>query len=335
MNSKTFIRWMHRLFDTLFYGQIAFYCLFLCFPFIMQVASWWELSIANGGNRVIYDTTASGLQRLPITVSETYDSSGKRLGRTERDPTSSISTRLLIDSLPRRADSSGSTLAKRKLRKRQNQEIDSVLKADASAIVRRYRDSYAVQHPWESSFAFAIPISGYPSQYGLSLPGVWRDTLTKKPLIKLEQAIRTGSPYLLSISVCSFDDISTLPLQLTLAYFALLLLYALCLSWTTFLFKKTFGELVQGVYISTSSWLRCQKIGWLLIGGFILINGLRTLIHASAWRLLIDHGYAPWGQQPFLWPENWMWLWAGLILLVFAQLFRYGSQLQQEHDLTV
>lgn len=340
MNPQPFIRWMYRLFNTLFYGQIGLYILGICFPFAINTIDWWEREITSKGTRIIYDTTAT-TSSVKTVSGETRDSAGRLTSRIQE-----------IDGFLVKTDSAGRVLSKQSIdsirkygyrynpeleryRQKQHSDIDSILNADPEAVIYKDRDGYSVHRSGSTQFAIYIPIAGGLVHAKRESAKDWRNTLSEQPKIELKQAFDSTAPYKLTISVSSWEQFKQAPLLLMLLGICRLLVYGISFLWVTYLFRQTFLELANNLYLSQSIWKRCRTIGWLFVGNFLLVNVLVNLSHAEAWRLLIENGYASWGQQPFLWPENWMWLWTGLILLAFAEALRYGSQLQQEHDLTV
>ncbi|OIN56937.1 DUF2975 domain-containing protein [Arsenicibacter rosenii] len=244
MKSTPLIRWIYRIFDTLFFGQITIYCLALCLPLIVGVAHWYE---ARTGGNAGHKTTRSGGLRTALT----------------------------------------------------------------------------------------FPVAGHLSRPHTLPDHPRKDTLSVNPPVDIKLAENNVAPYLLTFTIGSWQDFRTIPAALIILGYLRLLLYIGSLLWANYLLRNMFRALTYEIYFSHPIWKRCQTVGWIITGYFFAYNLIMNLSHAAAWRYLAAKGFHEDWQQPFLWPDNWMWLWAGLTLLVFAQAFRFGTQLQQEKDLTI
>ncbi len=334
------IRWIYRIFDTLFFGQITIYCLALCAPLIFSVADWYERSVTGDGQRIRYDTTFS--RTIPNFTSEIRDSTGRILSKSEeeagqlvtRDASGRGIRRQSLDSL-QKAHAALDTPELERIRARQDREIDSLLKADPNVRVIRYKDGYRTSGKGTLYTGLTFPIFGTVSRAGKFPPPLWRDTLSVSPAITILQTENSSAPYTLSFQVRSWQEFQHIPVILILLGYLRLLLYIGSLLWATYLLKNLFRALTYEVYFSKLIWKRCQAVGWIFVGLFVSYNLTLNLSHAATWRYLAAHGFHEDWQQPFLWPDEWMWLWGGLTLLVFAQAFRFGTQLQQEKDLTI
>lgn len=357
MENVRLIRWLYRLSSFLLCLEGALIFLFLVLlPLMITRQSYLANSPKGNGQRIEYDTTLSAGRTFGKGFSElTPDSQGQLIKKVERNDSvivyygenRQVITRLRLDSLrrllhPTAADSVPISDHRQAIayQQRLTRQIDSVLTTTPGIKIYRTPDRWLLQHEHGQGFVWSLAIPLYRmiwTKEGFDLPpgDNWRHTLTHKPYMYLEPNLDYRLPVMLRASIYRWSDLNSFIWPLLLVSTGWVLFYLAMLMLITQWFREIFADLLNGDFFGERIARRVQQSGWLFIGGFILKNVIDVFQPILVGRYLQTQGYVSYA--PWIWsgPDHWSWLWAGLVLLAFAQIFRYGTQLQRENELTI
>ena len=364
MKKNVFIRFMHRLCGLLFYGQGALLLtgvVLLPLGLLYQSNTVEPLATARK-NRVRYDTTfsksVSGGSSYNLAMADNRGNFISKIDWQEQyltyyDETGNATSRLRIDSLEHlyrvaNQPSLPDSVRQRVLadQRHQTRQIDSVLQANPTAMIHRMPDRWLLQPdvytgtgPGGTSFAYSIqvPIRMYPMspKHGFINTTEWHQLISYEPYSDLRINRDSRDDYRLNIFIRRWADLTRSVWPLFALSLAQALVYVLVFWFVTLWFWQIFADLAGGNYFHEQVANRLSRIGWLFACAFVLKNLLDTIQPLVASAYIRQQGYnliTRWVLTGF---DYWLWLSAGLILIAFAQIFRYGTQLQHEQDLTV
>lgn len=353
MKNVLLIRWLYRISSSLLYLEGAIIFLAVVVVPLMITGQTYSSSRRQ---QVEYDTTLrTGSRSSRGFGIFTTDTEGRLISRTERqdsvimyfDENQRVIYRLRLDSLkrllhPGKADNVPVTVHQRAVayQHKLNQQIDSSRAVNLGARIIRMPDRLILQPGSSSGFCWAVSIPLYgevwpKSHYYPYIPQLWQRTLAYKPYTYLQQNMNKRFPFVLHASIFRWSELNSFVWPLLLISSAWGLFYLAMLMLMTQWFREIFADLLNGDFFGKRIARRVQQSGWLFIIGFMLENAIDVFQPIVAQRYLKTQGYLSYAQWVWSGPDHWLWLWAGLVLLVFAQIFRYGTQLQQENELTI
>ncbi|MEZ0607564.1 DUF2975 domain-containing protein [Fibrella sp. WM1] len=142
----------------------------------------------------------------------------------------------------------------------------------------------------------------------------------------------------LNMAVRSWTDLAEIPRLLSVLVSGMGLLMVL-LVWTTYQFKCLFQSIADERVFNPLQVQRLTRIGFGFIAYFFVGTLMNMLLSYDAVELLAARGYVLKPALNFtvgVGSANTLpWIVTGLCLLALAQVFRYGTQLQQESELTI
>ncbi|WP_375446921.1 DUF2975 domain-containing protein [uncultured Fibrella sp.] len=353
MKNIRLIRWLYRISSFLLYLEGAF--IFLSFVVIPLMITGQTYS-SSRRQQVEYDTTLrTGSSSGHGFSMATTDTQGQLISQAERRDSVIIYYgenqrkiyRLRLDSLkrllqPKKSDNIPVVTHQRAVayQHKLNRQVDSIQAVDPGTRIVRMPDRWIIQPGWSSGFAWSvtIPLQGevWPkARYQPQLPQQWQRILAYKPYTYLQQNLDKRLPFVLRASIFRWSDLNSFIWPLLLISSGWGLFYVAMLMLMTHWFREIFADLLNGEFFGKRIAQRVQQSGWLFIGGFVLENAIDVFQPIVAQQYLKKQGYLSYAQWVWSGPDHWLWLWAGLVLLVFAQIFRYGTQLQQENELTI
>lgn len=341
MQNDSFIRVMHRIFSWLFYGSVLL--LVLSIAALPVAFTWQETHTANRSEQVRYDTLFRG--NGGTASFGTFDNTGQFISKvgwqdnylTYYGENGEPVAHLRLDSLQQVAG----TL--RMARKKQAQQIDSALAANPYTMIYQLPDRWLVQPDAVGSFDFiaTLPYYGlFVSETGrerawLGPATDWQRTVSYVPAAKVRLNQDQSIPYQLTVKIRRWSDLTPAGLVIFIVTLLTTLLAAGFFILIIYWFRAIFANLLQGQYFEQQIVQRVRYIGWLFIIGFMVKNATDIIKPLLAQYYLVSQGYENMGGWIWNGPDYWLWLWAGLVLLVFARIFSYGTQLQREHNLTI
>jgi Protein of unknown function (DUF2975) len=144
-------------------------------------------------------------------------------------------------------------------------------------------------------------------------------------------------PLHIAFTMTSWDDLRQVPWQAVLIYNGNLLLTAVLFFLITYQFRQLFKALTKSRYFSQEHPRRIEFIGWYFIGYTLLLFAVIRLNQwfAAWWLNQYEIGVNSAWNGVLSFPTEALPLLIGLLLLALAQIFRYGTQLQHEQDLTI
>ncbi len=233
--------------------------------------------------------------------------------------------------------------------RRRQRIADSTLRADPEARIVYGREGvYSIRGGgfFTASHTVLIPFPGtlYPLpnfrniwQWNRSMKSVNSrfDSLGLPPKASLDAA-RNPLIYL-TFLVESWSDYQAVPWQAIVLFYGNLLLTALLFIVITNQFRLVFRALTRSVYFTDEHPRRIALVGWCFIGYAILelITYCLRWVFVQSWLKSFGVGVSFAARLNIAFPAEGLPLLIGLLLLALAQIFRYGTQLQHEQDLTV
>jgi hypothetical protein len=357
MPDKRLIRALFHLFSWMLNGLGA---VFLIFMVVLPLALTWQTynprpaTFGPESGRIRYDTA---LRADEITMSfnpAVTDGYGQQISRITGEDgilryyseDNHLFGQYSIDSLRRVVQSPPNqlpvALRSRILadRNRQTRQIDSVLRADPNAHITRLPDRW-ITHSVQSGFAWTIQVPVFSgSVFRYRSPGPWISPhnwsrQVSHPLdARLELRVSREVPYQLTIGIHRWPDLirpfwplAGLSLLSSLLWF---LLPGAVLQWL----REILSELLDDTYFASAITSRFRRIGGAFIAMFFARNLLDILKPFAANEYLQTQGFMA-ETWVYAGPDHWLWLFIGLVTLVLAQIFHYGSLLQREQDLTI
>jgi hypothetical protein len=356
MPDKRLIRRLFKLFGWMLNGLKVFFLLWLLTPLTLTWQTYSPRRAASGLRpaRVQYDTA---LGTKPINTSftrPTIDGRGRYFSRVSAengnlnyyDEDNRLRQHYPLDSLRRTVQSPlgqlPADLRKRVLadRNRQTQQIDSILRADPDVSIIRLPDRWVRQPTSGSGVAWRlkVPVWGNstfnPRTQSWTNLTDWNRLVSEYPYAEIRPHLDRGLPYELTVSIHRWSDLTRpvwplaiLSLLTTLLWF---LLPGVILHWL----REILRGLLNEVYFAPAITVRMQRIGQAFVGTFFAQNLLATL-NSYAARDYLDGRYFYGPKLPYVSLDHWLWFFVGLVTLVLAQIFHYGSLLQREQDLTI
>ncbi|CCH00588.1 hypothetical protein FAES_2579 [Fibrella aestuarina BUZ 2] len=352
MKNLRLIRWLYLLSTFFLYleGALLFIS-FIAGPLTITAQTY----ATPDKQRVRYDTTLNPFVMSSESSTPVISSKGGLIHRITRDSVFlsyydgdlQLVDRLQLDSLqrllhPTLTDHIPNEAHQQALlyQQRMTRQIDSALAVNPDAAIIRMPDRWLLQPVTASGFALSVNVPLYgdvwpKGHYLPESPQQWRRNLTYQPYTYLEPNLDKRLPYVLRASIHRWSDLNSFVGPLLLISHIWGIFYLAMLMLITQWFREIFADLLNEEFFGERTARRVQQSGWLFIGAFVLKNGVDIFQPILALRYLQTQGFVSY--QGWLWsgPDYWSWLWAGLILLAFAQVFRYGTQLQQESELTI
>ena len=156
------------------------------------------------------------------------------------------------------------------------------------------------------------------------------------PLIRVKREMDFATKdYLLVFGYRTWRQFKAIPPMAFLLGQAPFILSWLALILGSYQFKRLFDDLSDSRYFSASQFIRMQRVGWIMIGYFLATFLVDNAQNVYVRYYLRQHNFYISDRFTPFFPEHWSLLIAGLTLLVFARLFRYGHQLQEDAELTI
>lgn len=352
MKNLRLIRWLYLLSTFFLYleGALVFIS-FVAGPLMITAQTYTK----PDKQRVRYDTTLNTHNISSASFTPAISSRGRFINQIDRDSVfltyydddQVVVDRLRLDSLQRLLhpipiDHVPDEAHQQALlyQQRMTRQIDSALAVNPDAEIVRMPDRWLLLPVTASGFALSVNVPLYgdvwpKGHYLPESPQQWRRTLTYHPYTYLEPNLDKRLPYVLQASIHRWPDLNSFIGPLLLIGSIWGIFYLAMLMLITQWFREIFADLLNEEFFGERTARRVQQSGWLFIGAFVLKNGVDVFQPLIAQRYLQTQGFDAY--QHWIWsgPDHWSWLWAGLILLAFAQVFRYGTQLQQESELTI
>jgi hypothetical protein len=357
MPDKRLIRRLFNLFGWMLNGLKAISLLLLLTPLFLTWQTYSPRRAASGLRpaRVQYDTA---LGAEPINTSFTrpsIDGRGQYISRVSAengnlnyyDEDNHVRQQYPLDSLRRVLQSPlnqlPADLRQRILtdRNRQTRQIDSMLRADPDVRIIRLPDRWVRQPTSGSGVAWRIkvPIWGQsvfnPRIGSYTNLTDWNRLASERPYAEIRPHLDLNATFELTVSIHRWSDLTfpvwvmaILSLITTLLWF---LLPGVILHWL----REIFRGLLNDAYFAPAITIRMQRIGQAFVGTFVAQNLLVTLNSYAARTYLDDRYFYSSNNLPYVSLDHWLWLFIGLVTLVLAQIFHYGSLLQREQDLTI
>jgi len=328
--------------------------LFIMSPLWQEINWQRELShykLSTNGSRIIYDTTNArwlGILKIRPQSSAFPYSITKWDNAYNIDSLGRVITSIPKAELTKAPDSLRQLIQSAEIvaRRRQAAEIDSVLRANPESYVIKHQNDYVLLEP--SSFtSFQLKMNSGTMIHPKPLPAAdfsnwsstsktWEHVLQYNPSIRVKrESDFAPKDFLLVFGYRTWHQFKAVPIIAMLLGQGTFILSWIAMIMGSYQFKRLFDDLSESNYFSATQFVRMQWVGWVMIGYFIA----RFLLD-NAQNLYVRHYlqqrdfYVSDFFTPFF-PENWSILIAGLTLLVFARLFRYGHQLQEDAELTI
>lgn len=328
--------------------------LFITSPLWQEINWRYDLSKHNlptDGSRIIYDTTNAnwlGILKVRPQSSAFPYSITKWDNAYNIDSLGRVITSIPKAELAQAPDSLRQLIQSAEIvaRRRQAAEMDSVLRANPEAYVIKHQNDYVLLEP--SSFSiFRLRMNSGLIVHPQPMPQsdfynwtsttkTWEYVMQHNPSIRVKREMDFATKdYLLVFGYRTWQQFKAIPPMAFLLGQASFILFWLALILGSYQFKRLFDDLSDSRYFSASQFVRMQRVSRIMIGYFIATFLVDNAQNIYVRYYLRQHNfYISDRFMPFF-PEHWSILIAGLTLLVFARLFRYGHQLQEDAELTI